>query len=96
VRRDLIVLRRDALAGGENALRARVEAVEYQGTFVKVTLSGASDEEFIVNESEAAYFAEPLQRGDEIAASWSADQVHLLELDRAAGGAAQPYAEAEA
>jgi len=96
VRRDLIVLRRDALAGGENALRARVEAVEYQGTFVKVTLSGASDEEFIVNESEAAYFAEPLQRGDEIAASWSADQVHLLELDRAAGGAARPYAEAEA
>ncbi|MEK0082164.1 ABC transporter ATP-binding protein [Benzoatithermus flavus] len=97
IRRDQIGLHR-AGAGepaSENAVRATVEAVEYQGTFVKVTLADASEEEFIVHEPEAAFFASPVSRGDHAIAYWSAEHVHPLEPDRAAGGAArQPYAEA--
>ncbi|HEX6010682.1 MAG TPA: ABC transporter ATP-binding protein, partial [Geminicoccaceae bacterium] len=96
VRRDHIRLRREGPdeRPGENAAEGTVEAVEYQGTFVKVTLGGASAEEFIVHEPEAAFFAHPVGRGDQAIASWSADQVRRLEPDRAPGDAVRPYAEA--
>jgi putative spermidine/putrescine transport system ATP-binding protein len=102
VRRDQIRLRRDGPGEHppENAVEGRVEAVEYQGTFVKVTLAGASEEEFVVHEPEAAFFASPVERGDRAIAYWSAEQVHPLAPDRAAGAAAaaaaQPYAESAA
>jgi putative spermidine/putrescine transport system ATP-binding protein len=101
VRRDQVRLRREDHPRErplpENAVEGEVEAVEYQGTFVKVTLGGASGEEFIVHEPEATFFAHPVSRGDRAIASWSAEQVHRLEPDRAAGAAgAQPYAEAAA
>jgi putative spermidine/putrescine transport system ATP-binding protein len=96
VRRDLIESRR--AEGGpeapENAVQGRVEAVEYQGTYVKVTLTGATDEEFIVNEPEAVFFAHRVAAGDPVVAHWNVGDIHLLEQDRAAGGTAQPYAEA--
>jgi putative spermidine/putrescine transport system ATP-binding protein len=97
VRRDLVHRRRDDVSVqlAENAVRGRVEAVEYQGTYVKVTLSGATEGEFIVNEPEASYFADPVGPGDAVIAHWSPDHIHPLEPDRASGGAAQPYAEAE-
>jgi putative spermidine/putrescine transport system ATP-binding protein len=85
VRRDLIRLTR---AGGDqpaagNALPGLVEAVEYQGSYVKVTLATATAEEFIVNEPEAAFFASPVARGDRAVASWQPDQVHLRRWRRA-------------
>jgi putative spermidine/putrescine transport system ATP-binding protein len=95
VRRDLIQSRRSETSDiPENAVRGRVEAVEYQGTFVKVTLSGATAEEFIVNEPDAVFFANRVSPGDPVIAHWDVAHVHLLEADRAAGSAAQPYAEA--
>ena len=98
IRRDQVRLRPEAgaEAPAENAVRGQVEAVEYQGTFVKVTLSDATGEEFIAHEPEAAFFASPVSRGDRAVAYWAAEQVHPLEPDRAAGGTAQPYAEAAA
>ncbi|MDX6751947.1 ABC transporter ATP-binding protein [Geminicoccaceae bacterium 1502E] len=95
VRRDLIRLTREETGGEavENALQGTVEAVEYQGTYVKVTLAGASDEEFIVNEPEHAYFTHPVHRGDTVVASWGVEDVHLLEEDKAAGTKAAPYGE---
>jgi putative spermidine/putrescine transport system ATP-binding protein len=99
VRRDQIGLRREdgATHPGENAVRGTVEAVEYQGTFVKVTLADASPEEFIVHEPEATFFQSPVDRGDRVVAYWSAEHVHPLDPDRAAGGAAhRPYEEAAA
>jgi putative spermidine/putrescine transport system ATP-binding protein len=98
IRRDQIGLHREGVGAhpGENALQGTVEAVEYQGTFVKVTLTDASEEEFIVHEPESSFFASPVSRGDRAIAYWAAEHVHPLEPDRAAGGAAQPYAEAAA
>jgi putative spermidine/putrescine transport system ATP-binding protein len=97
VRRDLIRSHRyDGAELPENAVRGRVEAVEYQGTYVKVTLAGATDEEFIINEPDALYFANRVEMGDQVIAEWNVDDVHLLQPDRAAGSAAQPYAEVAA
>jgi len=93
VRRDLIRLHKKAgdVRAEENAVEGRVEAVEYQGTFVKVTLSGATDEDFLVNEPEHQFFGAPVERGDRVIASWDTAYVHLLAEDRAGGGASQPY-----
>jgi len=93
VRRDLA--RRLRGLGGEppeNAVRGRVEAVEYQGAFVKVTLSGASEEEFVLHDPEARFFEHPLAQGDGVVAQWSKEHVHRLEPDRGEG--ADPYAAA--
>jgi putative spermidine/putrescine transport system ATP-binding protein len=96
VRRDLIRSRRDEghATLPENAVRGRVEAVEYQGTYVRVTLVGATGEEFIVNEPDSVFFANRVESGDLVIAEWSPEHVHLLQPDRAAGGEAKPYAEA--
>jgi putative spermidine/putrescine transport system ATP-binding protein len=94
VRRDLIELRRGQGAGaGENSVQATVETVEYQGIYHKVTLSRISGEEFIVIEPEATFFAHPVAPGDAVVASWDRKSLRLLEPDRAAGDAAQPYAD---
>ena len=93
VRRDLVHRRPAAQELPENAVRGRVEGVEYQGTYVKITLAGASEGEFIVNEPEAAFFAAPVALGGDVVAHWSPEHVHLLQPDRAAGPAAQPCAE---
>ncbi|MEQ8965621.1 MAG: ABC transporter ATP-binding protein [Azospirillaceae bacterium] len=93
VRRDLIRLHKEAPDERltENAVEGRVEGVEYQGTFVKVTLSGIGEDEFIANEPEADYFAAPVERGDTVVASWGPDTGLLLDEDRAGGSGAQPY-----
>ena len=93
VRRDLVHRARDK-AGDlpENAVRGTVEAVEYQGTHVKVTVAGATDEEFVAHEAESTFFADPLRTGDRIIVHWSPSQVHLLEPDRGGADAQQPYA----
>jgi len=96
VRRDLIQSRRDDGRAElpENTVRGHVEAVEYQGTYVKVTLAGATGEEFIVNEPDSVFFANRVEMGDTVLAEWKPEHVHLLQPDRAEGSAAQPYADA--
>jgi len=94
LRRDTIVLRSGSAAElGENEVRGVVETVEYQGIYFKVTMSRMAGEEFIVVEPEATFFAHPVNPGDTVVASWRTEQAHLLEPDRAEGGANQPYAD---
>ena len=95
VRRDLIELRRGKGTGdaGENSVQGTVETVEYQGIYHQVTLSRISGEEFIVIEPEGAFFVHPVAPGDAVVASWERNSLRLLEPDRAAGDAAQPYAD---
>jgi hypothetical protein len=56
-------------------------------------MSRVAGEDFIVVEPEATFFAHPVNPGDTVVASWRTEQVHLLEPDRAEGGANQPYAD---
>ncbi|MCA3574593.1 MAG: ABC transporter ATP-binding protein [Aestuariivirga sp.] len=92
VRRDRIRLRRGSGASGVNQISGVVEATEYQGSFVKVTIDVGGDV-FVANVSDADYFAEPVDRGDAVTAQWAAADVHLLsKLDTGAAG--DPYANA--
>jgi putative spermidine/putrescine transport system ATP-binding protein len=91
VRRDRIALarRRDDAATGVNAIAGVVATTEYQGTYVKVTID-VGNGVFVANVSDSAYFAEPVDSGDAVIASWKAEDVHVLsKVD--SGAAGDPY-----
>lgn len=91
VRRDRVHLAKrtgDDGAGSVNAVSGKVRAIEYQGTWVKVTLDGASDENFVVNLPDSEFFADPVNAGDAVRAHWAAGDVHLL----IGGAGRRPYA----
>jgi putative spermidine/putrescine transport system ATP-binding protein len=89
VRRDRIHLAKQTGSDAANALSGKVRAIEYQGTWVKVTLDGASDEEFVVNMPDSEFFADPVNTGDTVRAHWKAIDVHPL---KGAGRSDRPYA----
>jgi putative spermidine/putrescine transport system ATP-binding protein len=81
VRRDDIQLRRPdsgALATGTAAISARVRAVEYQGSFVKVMLDTKVNDDFIAYVPEREFFRDPYTVGDILFATWTNDVSRLL------------------
>jgi putative spermidine/putrescine transport system ATP-binding protein len=96
VRRDRIHLAKLAAAGGTdmvNAVSGRVRAIEYQGSWVKVTIEGASPESFVVNLSDTEFFSYPVGIGDAVVARWSTSDVHVLT--GGAGRGDRPYAKGQ-
>ena len=94
VRRDHIKLEKGSTTNGTvNCLTGLVDAIEYQGTFVKVTLKTSLNEEFIANVPDADFFAQAIDIGDQVVASWHADEVHVLtgDLGKSDTGTAGPY-----
>jgi putative spermidine/putrescine transport system ATP-binding protein len=92
VRRDRIALKRaDSTQGalGVNAVAGRVAAIEYQGTWLKITVTEACGEEFVVNLPDSVFFADPFDIGDPVVARWDAAQIHILD-----NGARALYGEA--
>jgi putative spermidine/putrescine transport system ATP-binding protein len=92
VRRDRIALQRAGATGGAigvNAVAGRVAGIEYQGTWLKITVTEACGEEFVVNLPDSAFFADPFDIGDPVVARWDAAQIHILEI-----GARTLYTEA--
>ena len=82
VRRDHVRLSRvtsDSGTPGANVVVGRVAAVEYQGTWLKITLEEACSEEFVANLPDSVFFSDPLKVGDSALAQWNADQIHVLE-----------------
>jgi len=61
-----------------NAVSGKVRATEYQGTWVKITLEGASDEECVVNMPDTEFFVDPINTGDMVRVHWKAADVHPL------------------
>jgi putative spermidine/putrescine transport system ATP-binding protein len=81
VRRDDLRLRRpDAGAAeqGWNSISTRIQAVEYQGNFVKVMLAANGDKEFVAYVPEREFFNDPFAAGDAVVATWSAERSLLL------------------
>jgi putative spermidine/putrescine transport system ATP-binding protein len=80
VRRDRIRLRRAAGAGeaGVNEVSGRVSAMEYQGSWLKITLEDACGEEFVVNQADSIFFSDPLAPGDPVVAQWRPEELHFL------------------
>ncbi len=79
IRRDHISLTKGAggAAGQPNTVSGVVEATEYQGSYVKVTMR-TGEGVFVANISDRAYFAEPVDTGDAVVASWKTHDVHIL------------------
>jgi putative spermidine/putrescine transport system ATP-binding protein len=89
VRRDHVALRRGEGTSDVNSMTGTVAATEYQGSYVKVTIDTAGGV-FVANVSDRAYFAEHVDTGDKVVASWSTDDVHVLsKVDT--GAAVDPY-----
>jgi putative spermidine/putrescine transport system ATP-binding protein len=96
VRRDRVRLAKPAGAAAPlvNAVVGTVKAVEYQGTYVKVTLTLAMPQgsvngadEFVVYIEEGRYFRDPVTVGEKVVGSWETDDVHVLAGGPSAGPA---------
>ena len=82
IRRDHVRLRRadgDRVQAGANTVSGRVAGIEYQGTWLKITLDEACAEEFVVNLPDSIFFGDPLRVGDLVLAQWDAERVHFLQ-----------------
>jgi putative spermidine/putrescine transport system ATP-binding protein len=78
VRSDKTQLSRTPLAASDRVLPATVRGVEYQGTYVLLTLASDSVPEFNVMLPEAAFDAAPWSVGDGAFAHWGANDMHPL------------------
>ena len=78
VRADRTHLSRTGLPEGETSMAATVRGVEYQGSYVLLTLSNQRASEFNVVLSEAEFDAAPWQPGESACAHWDAKEVHSL------------------
>jgi len=80
VRRDHVRLRKASaeVAGkGINEIAGTVSAIEYQGSYVKVTLD-AEGGHFVANVGDRDYAGERVVPGDRVVASWKSADVHTL------------------
>jgi TOBE domain len=94
LRRDRIELAKasqglGSAAAGPSAVCGTVQAIGYQGSYVKVTIHRAGHEDLIAHLPDHAFFLMRMQRGDRVMARWAVEDVHLL---RAVGG--RPYDQA--
>jgi putative spermidine/putrescine transport system ATP-binding protein len=83
IRRDRIELEKltdPAAARGDavNSVVGKVWMTEYQGSWVKVSITLSDGEEFVANIDDGTYFANPAREGDTVIARWSAAAVHSL------------------
>jgi putative spermidine/putrescine transport system ATP-binding protein len=81
VRRDRMELHKDVVEGGRgpvNALRGQVHAIEYQGSYVKVTLDVAGFEEIVAFVEDDRFFAAPVDLGDPVLLRWQGGNARLL------------------
>jgi len=78
VRCDKTQLAREARPSDGRSLAATVRGVEYQGTYVLLTLASATVPEFSVVLPEAAFDAAPWQPGESACAHWRDEDIHPL------------------
>jgi putative spermidine/putrescine transport system ATP-binding protein len=65
-----------------NAVCGMVQAIEYQGSYLKVTIRTSGPEDFIANLSDSTFFRKPVNSGDQVAARWAIEDVHLLSHEK--------------
>ena len=61
-----------------NAIGGTVQAIEYQGAYVKVTMQRPEHEDFVAHVADSDFFTQHLDIGDRVVAR-AAEDVHLLE-----------------
>jgi putative spermidine/putrescine transport system ATP-binding protein len=96
IRRDRVGMRKRTAndpSGSANSIPGVVDAIEYQGSYVKVTVNIGQPHAFVANISDAAYFTDPAKGGDAVTVSWQAEDVHVLSKADT-GDAGVPYLDA--
>lgn len=82
IRRDKVgMARANGSDGGKmppNCIVGEVHAIEYQGTWVKVTMMRKDGSQLVANLDEVEYFADPVKIGDPIKAQWATEDIHML------------------
>jgi putative spermidine/putrescine transport system ATP-binding protein len=81
VRRDDVEVVRPGgapLPSDRAALPARVLAIEYQGTFVKVMLDAGGTGDFVAYVPERKFFLDPFNTGDVVLAAWPVQHARVL------------------
>ncbi|MCH8112627.1 MAG: ABC transporter ATP-binding protein [Proteobacteria bacterium] len=63
-----------------NCLVGEVRAIEYQGTWVKVTMVRKDGSQLVAALDEVDYFADPMKMGDTIKAEWASNDAHMLKV----------------
>jgi putative spermidine/putrescine transport system ATP-binding protein len=86
IRRDHITMQPASQHGGAapadtNAICGVVQAIEYQGAYVKVTLQRPGHEDFVAHLADSDFFAKQLALDDRVVARWSIEAIHLLEAE---------------
>ena len=80
VRRDKVKISRNNTQSDKlNNQLGVVHSIEYQGTWVKVTMAKDNGELIVPNLDEKDYFKDPVDMGDKIMASWEKKDLHLLK-----------------
>jgi putative spermidine/putrescine transport system ATP-binding protein len=95
IRRDRVALRKRKAASESvpaNAVPGIVQATEYQGSYIKVTISTGMTHAFVANISDAAYAVDRVTAGDHVIASWLPTDVHVLSKPDL-GDNGEPYRE---
>jgi len=81
VRSDRLRLQRSPVASGAGRCQAAVRAVEYQGTYVQVSVApqdGAAETLWTVTLPDDHFDAQPLGPGDTVFVSWAPGEAHAL------------------
>ncbi|MGQ4809536.1 Vitamin B12 import ATP-binding protein BtuD [Candidatus Entotheonellaceae bacterium PAL068K] len=65
-----------------NAVCGTVHAIEYQGSYVKVTIHRPGHEDLVAHLSDRDFFTNRVDISDRVVARWSAEDVHLLQAER--------------
>ncbi len=68
-----------AVEASQSRCPSKVRSVEYQGAWVQVGLETPDADEFTVTLDEGQYDRAPVRVGDQVTASWTPDDVHILE-----------------
>ena len=84
VRRDRIELTNALLGSASTAIEPNtvcgtVQAIEYQGSYVKVTVHRSGHEDVIAHVSDRAFFPLQVHMGDRVVAHWAVEDAHILQ-----------------
>lgn len=89
VRRDRIMIDNKP-EGHKSAITGKVTDLEYQGTFVKVSIETPGRDEFIVHLPDDVFYEAPLQNEQVVTAHWdSAQNFHLIGNNDSTGNPAE-------
>ena len=61
-----------------NAVCGTVQAIEYQGSYVKVTIHRSRHEDVIAHASDRGFFSLQVHLGDRVVARWSVGDIYIL------------------